>query len=135
MFERDWTLFVKAVCAAALGWWMALDEVVRVLIALQALDIFAGFLVAAYGKELSSDVMWRGLLKKVGALAVVAAAYHLGALSGVNLTPYVAGYFCAHEGLSILENVARLGVPIPQRLRSLLAAMQEEADGGRRQAE
>ena len=88
------------------------------LIAFMALDYITGVVVAIIEKRLSSEVGFRGLAKKFLILVFVAVGhiadtYILGgtpaAMSAVML------FYIANEGISIIENAAALGLPVPKK--------------------
>ena len=115
----------EAAIGAVVGYWLGLNAIVQVLIILQALDVISGVIVAASRRELNSDASFKGILKKMMTLVVVlmAAVAQPALPEPVNtlpLVPVIAGFFAAHEGLSILENAAMLGVPMPPLLTDAL---------------
>lgn len=131
MGEREIWIAVKAVLGIAMGFMLGLHHAVQALLILQVLDIAAGTLVAIHENRLSSRVAFRSLTKKAAILIVVATGHVLEDIAGVTLVPYLAGYFCVHEALSILEHSERMGVRIPRRLRYALDVMRREALNGR----
>ncbi len=103
------------------------------LIAFMALDYISGVLAAAGGKKLSSKVGFRGLAKKLLILAFVSLGhitdtYVLGgvpaAMSAVML------FYIANEGISIVENAAVLGLPVPQKIKNLLEQIKNKSGEG-----
>lgn len=104
-----------------------LPEAVIALILLMFLDIASGFIAAGIHKKLSSAVSWQGIGRKTLVLLTVATAAvierYLDLDLPVSFTTAIALFYCAHEGLSILENVAKAGVPIPRALRDALARL------------
>ena len=93
------------------------------LIAFMALDYITGVIVAIIEKRLSSEVGFRGLAKKFLILVFVAVGhiadtYILGgtpaAMSAVML------FYIANEGISIIENAAALGLPVPKKLTNIM---------------
>ncbi len=116
------------------AFWGGLDGVLYVLMAMMLLDYAtgcaAGLLVH---KNLSSEVGFKGLVKKVIILALVGVAYIVGNTlldKGEVLRNAVCFFYIANEGLSIIENSALLGVPIPKKLKDALVQVgkDEEAD-------
>ena len=71
----------------------------------------------------------KGILKKVGILCIVALSVVLDRLSGDTgaMRSLVIYYFVANEGLSILENLAEAGLPIPDFIKKALKALKKEA--------
>ena len=122
---------------AALGGWLGwaiggLDGLVYALIAFMVIDYATGFMCAVAEKKLSSAVGFRGIFKKITIFAMVAAGHmldtHIIGPSGTvgdysAIRSAVVFFYLANEGLSMLENVTRLGLPIPQKLKGVLAQL------------
>lgn len=101
------------------------------IIALMALDYITGILCGAAAKALSSEVGFRGLVKKLMVLVIIAVAhlvdfYIIG--TGSALMTAVILFFAANEGISILENAAKLGLPVPKKLRDILEQLRKDDD-------
>ena len=99
------------------------------IIALMVLDYITGILCAVISKTLSSEVGFRGLVKKFVILIVIAVghlvdAYIIG--TGSAVMSAVMLFFAANEGISILENAAILGLPIPQKLKDVLEQLKDK---------
>ena len=101
------------------------------LIAFMALDYITGVFVAIIEKRLSSEVGFRGLAKKFLILVFVAVGhiadtYILGgtpaAMSAVML------FYIANEGISIIENAAALGLPVPKKLTSIMEQIRNKSE-------
>ena len=97
--------------------------------ALMALDYITGILCGIAAKALSSETGFRGLVKKLMILVIIAVGhlvdnYIIG--TGSALMTAVILFFAANEGISILENAAKLGLPIPQKLREILDQLKEK---------
>ena len=101
------------------------------LIAFMALDYISGVIVAVIEKRLSSEVGFRGLAKKFLILVFVAVGhiadtYILGgtpaAMSAVML------FYIANEGISIIENAAALGLPVPKKLTSIMEQIKNKSE-------
>lgn len=101
------------------------------LIAFMALDYITGVVVAIIEKRLSSEVGFRGLAKKFLILVFVAVGhiadtYILGgtpaAMSAVML------FYMANEGISIIENAAALGLPVPKKLTSIMGQIRNKSE-------
>ena len=99
------------------GWDMAL----QVLVLFVVLDYATG-LVAAYGEQnLNSRVGFRGIAKKILLFVPVAVAYWLDMLLGQEILRSLAIFFyIANEGLSMMENLGRAGVPFPEQIQEAL---------------
>jgi len=100
---------------------------IQVLIIFMALDIATGFLRAFIQRELSSKESWRGMGKKTLVFAVVAVGHQLDRLTGTGaaIRNAVVYFYCASEGLSILENVAAAGLPLPEIIKNALKLLNE----------
>lgn len=107
--------------ALVAAWWAGLPLLVQVLIGMMILDIAAGVLAAYIAQELSSRVSFRGMAKKAMVLVLVGAASWVEPAVGVPLASAVAGFYIVHELMSLLENAAAAGLPVPDVLRDALA--------------
>lgn len=110
--------------AGLLGGW---DMLLKAIVVLMVLDYITGLLKGVYTKTLSSEIGFRGLLKKVMVLIVIVAANVLQGLVGgaVPLREVVIMFFIANEGLSLLENAAVM-VAVPDQLRDVLLQVREK---------
>lgn len=100
------------------------------LIAFMALDYVSGVLAAIADKKLSSAVGFKGIAKKLLILVFVAIGhitdtYVLGgtpvAMSAVIL------FYIANEGISVVENAAVLGLPVPQKIKNVLEQIKKKS--------
>lgn len=111
-------------------WLGGLDRLLSALLVVIVLDYLTGILKAIHSRELSSEVGFRGIAKKVLCLAVVALAFVVETMTAgaLPLREIVILFFVANEGLSILENAAGAGLPIPARLREVLRQLRNQED-------
>lgn len=111
-----------------LGGW---DAALNALIVFMILDYTTGLLAAIKRKEVDSEVMFWGGIRKGAVLAVMAIAVLMDQMSG-NKEPIfrtLAIYFyVAREGLSITENLGLLGVPLPGFVAKVLSQLQEKGE-------
>ena len=93
------------------------------LLAFVVIDYASGVIGAYINHELNSRVGFIGILKKTMYFFVVAVAHCVDVATGANgvLQNIVVGVLIANEGISILENCAKCGIPIPERLLCALA--------------
>lgn len=112
--------------------WLSLGLSVQILVLLIALDLVTGMFVAWAGKRLDSATGWRGVSKKALTLGVVAAAAVVDPVIDLPLAEFVAGFYAAIEALSVLENAAVAGVPVPAFLRDALVQWQRLIEGRER---
>lgn len=98
------------------------------LILLQSIDVlFAGFYRCLTG-EISSEISGRGMIRKVVMLTFVAVGAVVDQyLGGGPWCAVIAAFFCYHELISVIENAALLGVPIPPAVLRMLAMFQDMA--------
>ena len=112
------------------GW----DGFLYALVLLTVADYVTGVASAAVSKTLSSSAGLRGVFKKALMFLLVGVAHTLDAyvLGGANapVRNAVLFFFISNEGISILENAASAGLPIPPKLKNLLANMRESDTGG-----
>lgn len=128
----DW---LRVACAAVGGligaYFGELRGLVIMLVVFVVLDYITGVLAAIITKTLDSTVGWRGLLKKVLIFILVALSALLDkhALGGGALARTATIFFyAANEGISIIENSARCGVPIPEKLRAILEQLKDKGE-------
>ena len=94
------------------------DDLLYALVAFVATDYITGVLRAIVEKKLSSAIGFKGICKKVCIFAIVGAANVLdGHLSGSGCVLRSAAIFFY---ISIVENAARMGLPVPQQLQNML---------------
>lgn len=100
-----------------------LDGLIIALVFFVSIDYISGVFCAIAEKKLSSEVGAKGIMKKVLIFALVAIANIIDVhifKQGATIRTAVIFYYLSNEGLSILENAARLGIPIPDKLRAVL---------------
>lgn len=110
---------------SALGGW---DVPLKALVAAMALDYLSGVIIAIKEKKLSSATGFTGLARKLMVFLIVITAAALDALTGQqNLcrTAAIAFYF-VNESVSLLENAAKLGLPVPEKLVDVLEQVRGE---------
>jgi len=108
------------------GWELGL----QILIIAMILDYIMGLMCGYKGKELNSKVGFNGLKRKFTILIILILAVLLDRLIGQEwiFRTLVIYFYVAMEGLSILENAAKLDVPIPRKLKEALVQLQEKGD-------
>lgn len=136
---------LKAIAAAAgavASFFCGLPPILWVLLAVMTLDYLTGILCGIMGKSqktehggLSSSTAFTGLLKKLLIIAIVSLAYLLDHAVTLNVGVQFAAvsgatclWFIASEGISIVENAAQMGVPIPKALKQALEVMKGHGD-------
>ena len=134
--------FIAAIGGAIASFFVTMPPLVWILIAVMSIDYVTGLICGAMGKSkktetgyLASHEAWKGLMKKALILLVVLLSnlLDIAVSKGAGITfEAVMGatclWFIASEGLSVLENVASIGVPVPKILLKLLEIMREKGD-------
>ena len=119
-----------AIIGTAFTWLFgAWDLALTILIVFMVLDYCTGVLKGYVLKQLSSDVGLRGLAKKAVILIVLIVAVCLDRLLNTGhwvFRTLVAYFYIANEGLSLIENCAALGAPVPQQVVDALAQLKEK---------
>ena len=121
---------------AAVGGWLGyflggFDGLLYALIAFMVVDYITGVMCAVVDKTLSSAVGFKGICRKVLILALVGIAHILDANiigDGSVLRTAVIFFYLSNEGVSLLENAAHLGLPIPEKMKEILAQLHDRAD-------
>ena len=105
------------------------DGLLAGLITFVVIDYITGITAAIINKELSSNIGFKGILRKIVLFAVVAVAKILGYnILGVGLLirDAVIGFYLFNEGISILENVKHMGVKVPDDVMSALSSVKDK---------
>ena len=118
-----------AICAIFTTLFGGLDAMLIALLVFITFDYITGIIAAIIEGNLSSKVGFSGLLKKIVILIIVAVAHTIGQALGISeVRSLVIGFYIANEGLSILENAGRIGVPLPQKLLDILEQLKNDED-------
>lgn len=133
--KQIWTGIQLAFTALGgfLGWFLGgLDGFLYALIAFTVIDYITGVMCAIVDKNLSSAVGFKGICRKVLIFTLVGVGnivdvYVLGE-AGV-LRTAVIFFYLSNEGVSLLENSAHLGLPIPEKLKDVLEQLHDRNGG------
>jgi len=109
-----------------LGGW---DGFLYGLVAFVVIDYLTGIMVAILEKRLSSEVGFRGIFKKVLIFSLVAVAHIVDSQllqTGSAVRTAVIFFYLSNEGISIIENTAKIGLPIPEKLKTILEQLNKE---------
>lgn len=121
---------------AAVGGWLGYflggcDGLLYALIAFVAIDYITGVMCAVSDKTLSSEVGFKGICRKVLIFLLVG----IGNIIDVQvlgspgvLRTAVIFFYLSNEGVSLLENAAHLGLPIPEKLKAVLEQLHDRAE-------
>lgn len=106
-----------------------MDGLIYALLAFSVIDYVTGIMCAIDKKELSSSVGFKGIARKIIIFSLVGVVnildiYILGHV-GV-LRAAVIFFYLSNEGISILENTSKLGLPVPEKLQNILQQLNKE---------
>lgn len=111
-----------------LGGW---DQSLQILLVLMIADYATGVLGAIKTKSLNSDIMFWGGIRKITILFVVGLAVLIDGWLSLDAPIFrtAAIYFYAgREGLSVIENMGTLGIPLPPQITKFLSQLQEKGE-------
>ena len=120
---------------SALGGWLGYflggcDGLLYTLLAFTAMDYITGIMCAVNDHTLSSEVGFRGICRKVLIFMLVGIANILDADvvgTGSDLRTAVIFFYISNEGVSLLENAAHLGLPVPEKIKMVLEQLHDRA--------
>ena len=105
------------------------DGLIYALVAFVVIDYITGLMAAVIEKKLSSDIGFRGIFKKVLIFTLVGIGhiidFHL-IEKGSAVRTAVIFFYLSNEGLSIIENTSRVGLPIPEKLQTVFTELKRE---------
>lgn len=129
--EKIWRGIQAAIAAiggALAFFWGGLDNLLIALIVFAAVDYATGVLAAIIKKRLNSRVGFKGIAKKVLMFLIVGIANIVDVRliqTGSAFRTATIIFYLANEGVSLLENSARCGLPIPKKLKDILTQLHE----------
>ena len=123
---------------AAVGGWLGYflggcDGLLIALVVFAVVDYITGVMCAVNDKKLSSEVGFRGICRKVLIFFLVGVANILDVEiigTGSVLRTAIIFFYLSNEGVSLLENAAHLGLPVPQKLKDVLEQLHDRAERG-----
>ncbi|HEM4736660.1 TPA: phage holin family protein [Streptococcus suis] len=105
-----------------------LDGILYALLVFIIIDYLTGIFSAIVEKQLSSSIGFRGIFKKIAILFLVSLGHLIDTAiikQGGTIRTMVIFFYLSNEGLSILENTVRIGLPIPEKLQAILKQINE----------
>lgn len=123
----NWISIVFSFIGGLFSYWLGgWDVLMKTIVFLAVVDYITGLIRAVYLKELSSEIGFKGLLKKIVMFIVIAVAFVIQQMIGgtVPLREIVIMFYIANEAISLLENAA-IFVPIPDKLRDVLLQLRD----------
>ena len=125
--------FIQAVFTAIggyIGWFLGgYDGLVLALVAFVVIDYITGLMAAVIEKKLSSSIGFRGIFKKVLIFSLVGIGHIIDYYlieKGSAVRTAVIFFYLSNEGLSIIENASKVGLPIPEKLRVVFTELRRE---------
>ena len=121
---------------AAVGGWLGYflggcDGLLYALLAFVVIDYITGVMCAIVDKTLSSEVGFKGICRKVLIFLLVGIANVLDVQiigTGSVLRTAVIFFYISNEGVSLLENAAHLGLPVPEKIKIVLEQLHDRAE-------
>ena len=117
-----------------LGWFLGgCDGLLYALLIFVTLDYLTGVMCAVADHKLSSEVGFKGICRKVLIFALVGIGHVLDTQvigTGSILRTAVIFFYLSNEGVSLVENAAHLGLPIPEKLKAVLEQLHGRAEKG-----
>lgn len=125
------SMAIGAVGGVIVYWLGGWDILLKTILFLAVIDYITGILKAVHQNQLSSEIGFKGLLKKITMFIVIAVAFAMQKLLNdtVPLREVVIMFYITNEGISLLENAAVL-VPIPEKLKNVLLQLRENDSEG-----
>ena len=127
---KTWGLYLGSGCLSLIIYLIGgYDILIKTLLVMMVIDYITGIMKGYKNKNINSNIAYRGLRKKVMVLFIVMAASQMDViLQGVGIRTLVLIFYVATEFLSILENAAILGIPIPEKLKVALEQCRDKQD-------
>lgn len=124
--------FIFAAIGGWLGWFLgSYDGLLYALLVFVIVDYITGVMCAISDHSLSSEVGFRGICRKVLIFILVGVANIMDVQvigTGSVLRTAIIFFYISNEGVSLLENAGHLGLPIPEKLKSVLEQLHDRAE-------
>lgn len=128
----NWIQVALAAIGGGFGWFLGeMDGFFYALIAFVLIDYLTGVMCAIIDKKLSSNVGFRGIFRKVLIFVMVGVGHVIDTQligDGSVLRTAVIFFYISNEGISLLENASHIGLPIPQKLKDVLAQLHDRGE-------
>jgi len=128
---------LNTVFAAVGGWlgWYAggWDGFLYALVVFVVIDYITGLMCAVINKNLSSEIGAKGIFRKILIFTLVGIGYTIDMYligDGSVIRTAVIFFFISNEGVSLLENATHIGLPVPPRMKAILAQLHDNKNGG-----
>ena len=123
---RWWSACIGVLVGEFLG---DFDHLLYALVVFIAVDYITGILCAVLDKNLSSEIGFQGIVRKVAIFLIVGVANVLDVHiigSGCVLRSAVIFFYLSNEGISIVGHAARMGLPVPKKLQDAMKEIREK---------
>ena len=114
------------------GWFLGgFDGFLYGLLIFVIIDYITGLMVAVVQKKVSSEIGFKGIFKKILIFCLVGVAHIVDTQiigDGSVLRTAVIFFYLSNEGISILENISFIGLPVPEKLKEVLEQLRKEKD-------
>ena len=124
--------FVFTMVGGWLGYFLGgCDGLLMALVMFVVMDYISGVMCAIADKNLSSEVGFKGICRKVLIFILVGIANILDVQvfgTGSVLRTAIIFFYISNEGVSLLENAAHLGLPVPEKLKVVLKQLHDKSD-------
>ena len=128
----NWIQFAITAVGGWFGYFMGgWDGFLYALLVFVIIDYITGLMCAVLDRKLSSQVGFRGIFKKVLIFSLVAIGHIIDKSvigDGSVIRTAVIFFYLSNEGVSIIENAAHIGLPIPQKLKDMLKQLNNESN-------
>lgn len=129
MMRELWQIFQVSIVAVGgwIGWLLGgLDGFLYALLMFVVIDYLSGVMAAIVYRNLASQIGYKGIFKKVMIFLMVGIAHMVDSLvigDGSAVRTAVIFFYIANEGISIIENAGHIGLPVPDKLKQVLAQL------------
>ncbi len=124
--------YIFSLVGGSLGWYLGgVDGFMYALVTFVVIDYLTGIMVAVVEHKLSSEIGFRGIFKKVLIFILVGVGHMIDFYliqNGSVIRTAVIFFYVSNEGISIIENAGKIGLPIPQKLQDILEQLRTEDD-------
>lgn len=107
------------------------DGLIYSLLAFVLIDYLTGVMASIVERQLSSEIGFKGIFKKVSIFMLVAVGHIIDSKllgTGTALRTAIILFYSSNEGISILENATRMGLPIPKKIKSVLEQLKKDSE-------
>lgn len=113
-----------------IGWLVGgFDTMMITLLLFMVIDYLSGVMCGISNKQLSSEIGFKGIFKKVMIILLVGVSNLLGLALGIEGLRYIIiSFYLANEGISIIENASILGLPVPQKVKDVLEQLKNTSN-------